>query len=175
MRRRRGVIRRAIPAASRAISFLSWQKRYGRKDRWDEIALSRRKGILILRTIHRKRVPQGTPFGRAAEFLQSKILLRQIFVPAKSKSLCPESTRRLSCFSRFCSAVSIACRKETRQAKKPKVRVYLKTPNAPGQWVFSRCTAPFFLEIRQYSCEKMSCSTQKFLAAGHIGSWKNTP
>ena len=27
-------------------------------------------------------------------------------------------------------------------------RVYLKTPNAPGQRVFSRCTAPFFLEIR---------------------------
>ena len=51
----------------------------------------------------------------------------------------------------------------------------LPTPNAPGQRVFSRCAAPFFLEIRQYSCEKMSCSTQKFLAAGHIGSWKNTP
>jgi hypothetical protein len=33
-------------------------------------------------------------------------------------------------------------------------RVYPKTPNAPGQRVFSRCTAPFFLEIRQYSCEK---------------------
>ena len=51
----------------------------------------------------------------------------------------------------------------------------LPTPNAPGQRVFSRCAAPFFLEIRQYSCEKMSCSTQKSLAAGHIGSWKNTP
>ena len=47
----------------------------------------------------------------------------------------------------------------------------LPTPNAPGQRVFSRCAAPFFLEIRQYSCEKMSCSTQKLLAAGHIGSW----
>ena len=33
-------------------------------------------------------------------------------------------------------------------------RVYPKTPNAPGQRAFSRCTAPFFLEIRQYSCEK---------------------
>ena len=54
-------------------------------------------------------------------------------------------------------------------------RVYLKTPNAPGQRVFSRCTAPFFLEIRQYSCEKMSCSTQKFLAAGHIGSFQIHP
>ena len=51
----------------------------------------------------------------------------------------------------------------------------LPTPNAPEQRVFSRCAAPFFLEIRQYSCEKMSCSTQKSLAAGHIGSWKNTP
>ena len=54
-------------------------------------------------------------------------------------------------------------------------RVYLKTPNAPGQRVFSRCAAPFFLEIRQYSCEKTSCSAQEFLAAGHIESWKNTP
>ena len=34
MRRRRGEIRRAVTAAPRAISFLSWQKRYGRKDRW---------------------------------------------------------------------------------------------------------------------------------------------
>ena len=31
-----------------------------------------------------------------------------------------------------------------------------------------RCAASFFLEIRQYSCEKMSCATQKSLAAGHI-------
>ena len=55
------------------------------------------------------------------------------------------------------------------------IRVYLKTPNAPGQWTFSRCAAPFFLEIRQYSCEKMSCSAQKFLAAGHIGSFQIHP
>ena len=60
-----------------------------------------------------------TPFGRAAEFLPSKILLRQIFVPAKSKSICPESVQRLSGFSRFCSAVSIGCGRETSQAKKP--------------------------------------------------------
>ena len=51
----------------------------------------------------------------------------------------------------------------------------LPTPNAPGQRVFSRCAAPFFLGIRQYSCEKMSCSTQKFLAAGHIGSFQIHP
>ena len=51
----------------------------------------------------------------------------------------------------------------------------LPTPNAPGQRVFLRCAASFFLEIRQYSCEKMSCATQKSLAAGHIVSWKNTP
>ena len=38
------------------------------------------------------------------------------------------------------------------------LRVYLKTPNTPGQRAFSRCAASFFLEIRQYSCEKMSCS-----------------
>ena len=54
-------------------------------------------------------------------------------------------------------------------------RVYLKAPNAPGQRIFSRCAAPFFLEIRQYSCEKMSCSAQKFLAAGHIGSFQIHP
>ena len=34
---------------------------------------------------------------------------------------------------------------------KKEARVYLKTPNAPGQRAFSRCAAPFFLEIRQYS------------------------
>ena len=48
-----------------------------------------------------------------------------------------------------------------------------KLPTHPDSWPFR--AAPFSLEIRQYSCEKMSCSTQKFLAAGHIGSWKNTP
>ena len=51
----------------------------------------------------------------------------------------------------------------------------LPTPDAPGQRAFSRCAASFFLEIRQDSCGKMSCSARKFLAAGHIGSWKNTP
>ena len=51
----------------------------------------------------------------------------------------------------------------------------LTNPNAPGQRTFSRCAAAFFLEIRQYSCEKKSCSAQKLLAAGHIASWKNTP
>ncbi len=51
----------------------------------------------------------------------------------------------------------------------------LPTPNAPGQRVFSRCAAPFFLEIRQYSCGKMSCSAQKLLAAGHIGSFQIHP
>ena len=54
-------------------------------------------------------------------------------------------------------------------------RVYLKTPNAPGQRVFLRCAASFFLEIRQYSCKKMSCATQKFLAAGHIVSFQIHP
>ena len=32
----------------------------------------------------------------------------------------------------------------------------LPTPNAPGQRAFSRCAAPFFLEIRQYSCVKLT-------------------
>ncbi|MEF2909021.1 MAG: hypothetical protein U0O42_07285, partial [Oscillospiraceae bacterium] len=35
--------------------------------------------------------------------------------------------------------------------------------------------ASFFLEIRQYSCEKMSCATQKSLAAGHIMSFQIHP
>ena len=62
-----------------------------------------------------------------------------------------------------------------RQFRADKPRVYLKTPNAPGQRVFLRCAASFFLEIRQYSCEKMSCSTQKSLAAGHIFSFQIHP
>ena len=46
MRRRRGAICEAASAAPRAISFLSWQKRYGRKDRWRrEIALTRLKSL----------------------------------------------------------------------------------------------------------------------------------
>ena len=46
MRRRRGLIWCAVTAAPRAISFLSWQKRYGRKDRWRrEIALTRLKSL----------------------------------------------------------------------------------------------------------------------------------
>ena len=65
MRRRRGVIRRAVTAAPRAISFPSCGKRYGRKGRWGyEIALTRSKGILLLRAIHRWPVPQGSPVGR---------------------------------------------------------------------------------------------------------------
>ena len=55
------------------------------------------------------------------------------------------------------------------------LRVYLKTPNAPGQRAFLRCAASFSLEIRQYSCEKMSCATQKSLAAGHIMSFQIHP
>ena len=57
----------------------------------------------------------------------------------------------------------------------PGSRVYLKTPNAPGQRAFSRRAASFFLEIRQYSCEKMSCAVRKFLAAGHIESFQIHP
>ncbi|MEF2908070.1 MAG: hypothetical protein U0O42_02405, partial [Oscillospiraceae bacterium] len=45
----------------------------------------------------------------------------------------------------------------------------------PGQRAFLRCAASFFLEIRQYSCEKMSCATQKSLAAGHIMSFQIHP
>ena len=66
-------------------------------------------------------------------------------------------------------------KKKPRLRRKDWTRVYLKTPNAPGQRAFLRCAASFFLEIRQYSCEKMSCSAQKFLAAGHIGSFQIHP
>ena len=55
------------------------------------------------------------------------------------------------------------------------LRVYLKTPDAPGQRAFSRRAASFFLEIRQDSCEKMSCAARKFLAAGHIMSFQIHP
>ena len=55
------------------------------------------------------------------------------------------------------------------------LRVYLKTPNAPGQRAFSRRAASFFLEIRQYSCKKMSCAARKILAAGHIFSFQIHP
>ena len=61
------------------------------------------------------------------------------------------------------------------EALRDLLRVYSSNSQCDRQRVFSRCAASFFLEIRQYSCKKMSCSTQKFLAAGHIGSWKNTP
>ena len=51
----------------------------------------------------------------------------------------------------------------------------LPTPNAPGRRGFLRCAASFFLEIRQYSCGKMSCSAREFLAAGHIFSFQIHP
>ena len=35
--------------------------------------------------------------------------------------------------------------------------------------------APFFLEIRQYSCVKMSCSARRFFAAGHFASFQIHP
>ena len=66
-------------------------------------------------------------------------------------------------------------KKKPRLRRKDWTRVYLKTPNAPGQRAFLRCAASFFLEIRQYSCEKMSCATQKSLAAGHIMSFQIHP
>ena len=54
--------------------------------------------------------------------------------------------------------------------------MYLKTPNAPGQRTFSRCAAPFFtLKYVSIPAKKMSCSAQKFLAAGHIGSFQIHP
>ena len=51
----------------------------------------------------------------------------------------------------------------------------LPTPNAPGERGFSHCTAAFSLEMRQDSCEKMSCAAQKSLAAGHFASFQIHP
>ena len=45
----------------------------------------------------------------------------------------------------------------------------------PDSGPFRAASAPFFLEIRQYSCKKMSCATQKSLAAGHIVSFQIHP
>ena len=64
---------------------------------------------------------------------------------------------------------------ELLQASRERSRVYLKTPDAPGQRAFSRRAASFFLEIRQYSCEKMSCAARKFLAASHVMSFQIHP
>ena len=71
----------------------------GRKDMEEKTAGMRNRAVApdkTIRSILRLVVTPSvvrTPFGRAAEFLLSKILLRQIFVPAKSKSICPESMR----------------------------------------------------------------------------------
>ena len=101
--------------------------------------------------------------------------------PLKASSCrVPRGKRRLLAYRRPRSGKAMASRRTQHQRFDGKkggngLRVYLKTPNAPGQRIFSRCAAPFFLEIRQYSCEKMSCSAQKFLAAGHIGSFQIHP
>ena len=86
---------------------------------------------------------------------------------------CAEVTQRF----RQCSHVHAAFQRQGGKCVSHvmKSRVYLKTVNAPGQRAFSRCAASFFLEIRQYSCEKMSCSARKFLAAGHITSFHIHP
>ena len=128
IRRSAGHIFSAIGIAGclrRPILFCLARKEWGEKRRWTRnSAFAPEKACRsILRFVVTQAVVR-TPFGRAAEFLRSKTLLRQIFVPAKSKSICPESMRRLSGFVRFCSAASIGCRRETNQAKKPKVREF---------------------------------------------------
>ena len=68
MRRRRGGIRRAVTAAPRAISFLSWQKRYGRKDRWRrEIALTRLKSLSFRSAFSRYPVRRPNALRAAAQ------------------------------------------------------------------------------------------------------------
>ena len=43
------------------------------------------------------------------------------------------------------------------------------------QRVFPHCAASFFLEIRKYSCGKMSCPARKSLAAGHAVGFQMHP
>ena len=69
MRRRRGVIRRAVTAAPRAISFPSCGKRYGRKGRWEQffIALSRPKAVSFCFTFYRYTVCSPNALRAAVE------------------------------------------------------------------------------------------------------------
>ena len=145
MRRRRGV-------SPTAHSFLSCQKRMGRKEALEnEIALRAEKTCRSVLRVFVTQAVVRTPFGRAAEFLPSKILLRQIFVPAKSKSICPESMRRLSGFSRFCSAASIGCGRETRQAKGQKLENSARKRYSRPQRLFF---AYFFLTSQKKVCRR---------------------
>ena len=57
----------------------------------------------------------------------------------------------------------------------PGPRVYLKTPNAPGQRAFLRCAASFFLEIRQYSCEKNVLRNAKIPRCRSHHEFSDTP
>ena len=100
--------------------------------------------------------------------MPSKLLNTRINVLTFSKPTCCATSLTCDCGS---ANSRLACPHENGSH----TRVYLKTPNAPGQRAFLRCAASFFLEIRQYSCEKMSCATQKSLAAGHIMSFQIHP
>ena len=103
----------------------------------------------------------------------------------ETRIVCKHNLRNLMDMSRqrMCSRAyheyralfSGLCRELSGYSEEWDYTVSHSAPNAPGQRDFSRCTAPFFLEIRQYSCEKMSCLTQKFLAAGHIGRFQLHP
>ena len=61
-----------------------------------------------------------------------------------------------------------------RQAIAP-FMVYLKTPNAPGQRAFCGAPRHFSLKYVSIPAKKMSCATQKSLAAGHIMSFQIHP
>ncbi|MFQ9062530.1 MAG: hypothetical protein ACLR5X_13770 [Oscillospiraceae bacterium] len=56
-----------------------------------------------------------------------------------------------------------------------RARMYLKTPNAPGQRAFLRCAASFFLEIRQYSCEKNVLRNAKIPRCRSHHEFSDTP
>ena len=118
-----GVRRNGAVCLRRPILFCLARKEWGEKRRWGRgIALSRLKNLSFHFASCRFVAVVKTPFGRPTEFLLSKISLRQIFMYAKSKSICLESMRRFSGFARFCLAVSIGCGRETSQVKRPKVR-----------------------------------------------------
>ena len=107
----------------RPILFCLARKEWGEKRRWTRnSAVAPEKSIrYILRFVVTPSVVR-TPFGRAAEFLPSKILLRQIFVPAKSKGVCSESMQGFQVLPvSHPQSLLVAEEKRTKQ-KRPKVR-----------------------------------------------------
>ena len=84
---------RGVPPA--AHSFLSCQKRMGRKEapRTRNRADAPEKAFCFCVPFTDRAFRKERPSGGPQNFCHPKILLRQIFLPAKSKSICSESMR----------------------------------------------------------------------------------